>query len=82
MYVYVQRDRRLTRNKLLIHSSLTTKIMIAIMISRGMIFEFKYLVEFEFIFEKVLGSESADQVVAFQEKNRVRKSCASVALSN
>jgi hypothetical protein len=37
-YVYVQRDRILTRNKLLIHSSLTTKIMTIIMIRRGMIF--------------------------------------------
>jgi hypothetical protein len=35
---------------------------------KNKIFEFKYLSEFEFIFEKIQGKESMDQKGAFDEK--------------
>ncbi len=41
---------------------------------------FAYLGELDFIFKKNLGYESRDQVDAFDEKNRIKKSCASVPL--
>jgi hypothetical protein len=44
-----------------------------ILIIRGMTFEFKYLGDFEFIFENNLGSLSGDQELAFDEKKRMSK---------
>jgi hypothetical protein len=44
-----------------------------ILIIRGMTFEFKYLGDFEFIFENNLGSWSGDQELAFDEKKRMSK---------
>jgi hypothetical protein len=38
-----------------------------------MTFEFKYLGDFEFIFENNLGSWSGDQELAFDEKKRMSK---------
>jgi hypothetical protein len=47
----------------------------------GITFEFKYLGEFEFIFQNNLGLESEDQEIAFDEKNECRKSRARVPLN-
>ncbi len=51
-----------------------------ILIIRVMTFKFKYLDEFEFIFENNLGAWSGAQELAFYEKNECRKSRASVPL--
>ncbi len=42
---------------------------------------FEYLGEFDFIFKTQLGHESGDQVGAFDQKNRSKKSHSSVPLS-
>jgi hypothetical protein len=46
-----------------------------------MTFKFENLGEFEFIFEKNLGSLTVDQELAFDEKKVCQKSSASVPLS-
>ncbi len=70
MHVNVQLDHRLTRNKLIIHSSLAKlfpRIMYRI---RRMIFKFEYIGELEFMFENILELESVEQEGACDIKNQ------------
>jgi hypothetical protein len=78
-HVYVQMDRRSTRNNLLFSPNMTTNFFSRILIIRGITFKFEYL---EFIFKYNLGFWSGDQELDFDEKNECRKFRASVPLSN
>jgi hypothetical protein len=70
-YVYLQLDLRLTKNKLLVHSSLAKKWIRIFFIIRGVIFEYGNAGGFEFIFEKNLGWDRWSRRVLLMKKREV-----------